>query len=174
MSVVLRKTFQEYRIRWWNEPRTEDDVYTFRDRFAAMCFLRRFAFHPRNVVALRNLLTEDRSLYMLGRLSDRQILRETAIRLIDGRLVITVRLLESRWELASDERGEARLSEFAPRTRAPKAEPARRDPATPRPGQEPTFPTDIAPDFIARAMKESARLGIPFCEECVRKALSPR
>ncbi|HYP14367.1 MAG TPA: hypothetical protein VEQ63_10630, partial [Bryobacteraceae bacterium] len=39
------------------------------------------------------------------------------------------------------------------------------------PPQEPaTFPTNIDPAAIARAKREAARLGIPFCEECLKQA----
>jgi hypothetical protein len=49
----------------------------------------------------------------------------------------------------------------APRPRAP-------EPAL----EEPTFPAGADPIAIAAAQQEAALLGVPFCEECARKALA--
>ena len=37
-----------------------------------------------------------------------------------------------------------------------------------------TYPDDIDAEAIAQAKKEAARLGIPFCEECLRARLAGR
>ena len=37
---------------------------------------------------------------------------------------------------------------------------------------EPTFPAEADPVAIAAAQQEAALLGVPFCEECAKKALA--
>ena len=57
----------------------------------------------------------------------------------------------------------------------PKGAPPPPPPRPPAPepvADDPTFPAAADPVAIAAAMQEAAILGVPFCEECARKALA--
>jgi hypothetical protein len=65
--------------------------------------------------------------------------------------------------------GEERPSDAPAAAPAPRAaEPA----AAARENAPATFPDDIDGPAIARAKREAARFGVPFCEECTRRRLA--
>ena len=60
----------------------------------------------------------------------------------------------------------------APATPPPRSRPSRPPPSTPSP-QYSTFPPDLDAAAVAAVLKDAARDGVPFCEEC-RKAQEAR
>lgn len=164
MSVTLPSAQEVMEVAWWWERPDGGRRLSFTDHAAAMTFLRRLSGHAGNTLMLRRFAAEKLPARTWS-IEDASLLEQLARWLVAGRLQIAAR---TRPPLAAilpdrDEEAEAALPWDAP-------EPAAPAPAAPK--EEPTFPPDIDAIAIAASKREAARLGVPFCEECMKKRLA--
>lgn len=135
--------------------------------FWALQWLSRYQHDPLFMAALRRLCTE----LGCGGPGDAAVLRQTAAMLASGRLHLCKPAL-------------AGLETPVGRTAAGAMPPENADapeiiPAAPRPrpvaapvAEPPTFLPNADLLAIAEAQKEAAKMGVPFCEECMKAKLA--
>jgi hypothetical protein len=156
-------SFERWRVCWWHErPEPSDRLKEWptdwASRWARSCRGERDWLRP-----LRTLLTQERS-NELVRLSDDAVLQVIAEGLAAGRLYLYERIRE-QGNTAPAQDGHAAapafpLDERVNRSSGPAA--PQRDPAL--------FPEDAALTQIAAVLRNAAESGVPFCEECAKKA----
>lgn len=159
MSVVFSGMFEPVRLSWRWDGSAGGRRVAFDDAIAARAELRSLAAEAGFMTRLRRLLHERGATPGHG-VDDGEVLDRLARWIAAGDLEV--------WGLGAqglttwgDTDEEAPVSAV---TVASEAEP---EPVV----IEQTFGDDIDPAAIAAAMKEAARLGVPFCEECTKKKL---
>lgn len=162
MALTLHGPLDEVELLFWWETPSRGRAIDLRDRSAARAALARARTDAADVRALRRFVAEQLPARAF-QLDDAAVFDQVVAWLATGKL-----------RLALPPREIAARSGKKPEAQAPIAEPARPAAASePAPALvESTFPDDIDAPAIAAAMKEAARLGIPFCEECTRKRLA--
>ncbi|MFT3766853.1 MAG: hypothetical protein QM820_15250 [Minicystis sp.] len=157
----MQGTFEPVVAAWsWEAPAAGRPV-EMRDRFAARAWLARVAAGAGQMARLRRLVG-DRLVVPAFGIDDGEVLDRLAGWLASGDLKLVA---QERGHLTTwgDTGEEAPAPAWTPRE-APVEE-------APRSLEVQTFSDDIDAEAIAAGMREAARLGIPFCEECTRKKL---
>jgi hypothetical protein len=164
MSVTLPSAREVMEVAWWWERPDGGRRLSFTDHVAAMTFLRRLSGHAGNTLMLRRFAAEQLPARTWS-IEDASLLEQLARWLVAGRIQIAARTRPPLTAIFSDrEEKEA--------TAIPWDAPEPATPAPPAPKEEPTFPPNIDAIAIAAAKREAARLGLPFCEECMKKRLA--
>jgi len=150
--------------RWklcWLRPCWEcDQLLNLRDRSRALRWLRQFQTDPLDIAALRALLSQ-RDGAALWRLEDAEVIRLVAEKLVIGQLQACA-IVQPRVLITT-------IPEEPPAPELPLTKKFVATSEPPRVIEPPVFPDEADLVAIAEAQKEAARLGIPFCEECVRE-----
>lgn len=164
---TLENGLDRAELCWWYQSGSGDAKWVYFDHEEAARFLRQYYFDRFFIHELRMLLGDVEMGYVLTTLHDHQIFDEVARRLASGQL-----LLRRYAPRPADYAGidpEAEIESITPVAPPPAAPPPRREPERePPPPEEATFPPDTDAKRIAEAKKEAARLGLPFCEECLK------
>jgi hypothetical protein len=147
---VLRKGFQTFEVLEWHACRPGDTCEVFRDRFAALNFLRSFLRDSQSMINLRIIFCGGPCSIDSTRLNDHQMLEQLALRLVAGQIRIAML--------------PAGFAEWGYVEPAPEIEPREEPPLTAEPVEpveEPVMPAAIAQ---AATLKQAAISGTPFCE----------
>jgi hypothetical protein len=147
---VLRKGLQNFEVLEWHESHPEDTCKEFRDRFAALNFLRPFLRDSQSMMHLRRIFCGSCYNGVTTRLNDHQILEQIASRLVAGQVKIVMLPAEfMAWGYVEPE---------------PEIEPWEEPPLTTAPAEP--VEEAIPPAAIAQAatLKQAAISGTPFCE----------
>jgi hypothetical protein len=140
----------------------------------ALNWLRGFENDRRVMSELRQLLADARS-NALQRATDRQVLEDVALRLSSGEFQVCAESSHPFHHDVTEIKIAAPVSDQE--LDAIVQPPAAAAPAPPPPAPVPaeaTLPENADADRIADALKEAARKGTPFCEECEKAPLSKR
>ncbi len=165
MSVTLRSSTGVIEVHWWFEAaRDGRSRLPFQDRQYARAFLGRIGEGAGNLAVLRRFAADRLSTPSI-RVEDTALLDELAWWVVSGRVRVAAHLPELR--------GMATAAEEAPAPQIAWDAPVPTEEAAPV-VEPPTFPTDIDAPAIAAAMREAAREGVPFCEQCMRKRLAAK
>jgi hypothetical protein len=164
MSVTLPSAREVMEVGWWWEQPTDGRRLTFTDHSAAMTFLRRLSGHAGNTLTLRRFAAEQLPARTWS-IEDASLLEQLARWLVAGRIQIAARPRPPLSVTLLDREEEAAAA-------IPWDAPQPSTPAPSAPKEAPTFPPDIDAVAIAAAKREAARLGVPFCEECMKKRLT--
>ena len=153
MRRVLRKGFQNFEVLEWHACPPEDTCKEFRDKFAALEFLRPFMRDSLGMISFRKILNGSSLNGVVTRQNDQQVLEQLAWRLVSGQVKIAPLPAEyAEWRYLSP---------------APEFEPREEPPLTAAP-VEPVAPAEspVPPAVIALAalLKQAAISGTPFCE----------
>lgn len=142
----------------------------FHDTAAAAHFLRGIIQENSSSRALRMLLAEADS---FAPVDEHELLRRFAIALVRG-TIVALRMPDAIIGLPPLEQitasSEPEPASFAEPEHTVASEPSIVDRLAVI--ESPTFPADIDAVAIARVRREAARRGVPFCEECLKKAAS--
>jgi hypothetical protein len=148
---------------WWWETPGDGRRLDLSDPSVARAYLARLFAPPGDLVTARHLLSD-------GELS--------ATRLGDGEVLDQLAQLIARGVLRLITTQHARLSRIAERAIEPAPEPAWDAPApveeVAAKAEESTFPPNIDAAAIAFILRQAAKSGVPFCEECLRKKLAEK
>jgi hypothetical protein len=130
-------------------------------------FLLGFRGDSFRMAGFRRLLGEANLASLPGRSDDSEVLRLLGSEIASGRF----RVVQKKPPVYT---GTVAKTDEASDT--PANVPVRRPPppasVPPAAFEEPTFPISADPVAIAAAQQEAAMLGVPFCEECQKKALA--
>jgi hypothetical protein len=137
----------------------------FRNRERTLGWLRRFRGDQFRMAQFRRLLAAAGD-SCVHRFDDDAVLGLLASGIACGRF----RWVGEEYIPRATAGGLAQESSSAPPQDPAPAPPAPRTPKSEPVFAEPTFPVDIDALAIAESQKEASRLGLPFCEECARKA----
>jgi hypothetical protein len=137
----------------------------FNNKFWALRWLARFQKNSQVLASLRRLLAQGGKSNVHG-LTDDEVLDETALQFSWGQLHICQRKLELIPITLTQARGAAPAFPLAPAARKSSGS------APARVEDPPVFPSDVDAEAIAATQREAARLGIPFCEECMKAKLA--
>jgi hypothetical protein len=146
------------RIAWLRECSGCDGL-RFDNKFWALRWLARFHHNSDALASLRRLLAQGGKSNVHG-LTDDEVLDETALQFSWGQLHVCERRLELIPITLTKARGVAPAFPLAAPRKSSSAPARVQDPAI--------FPSDIDPAAIAAAQRDASRLGIPFCEECMK------
>lgn len=162
MSLVLHAGGAPLIAFWWWEPPARGARLAFTSRAEARAFLARLRAEPEGARGLRRLLAS-RQGATPSRLDDGEVIEQLAHLLSAGQLRSAAKAREPL--TACDEGAE-------------ESEPPRFLVAAPPPVVEVaravapvTFEETIDAEVLAAALKEAARQGVPFCEECHKDAV---
>jgi hypothetical protein len=162
MKLVTDGCFAPVTAAWsWEAPPAGRRL-PLDDRFAARAWLRRAAATAGGMAPLRRLLAERAVVPAYG-LDDGEVIDLLAGWIASGEL----RLATLEWAALSSW-GDAGDEAPAPAPSVPRPAPVDEPEA---PAEERTFGDDLDAEAIAAIMREAARTGVPFCEECTRKKL---
>lgn len=163
MSVTLHDLAERFDLRWWWESPTEGRRVELPDPETARAMLARLAGHHGQLQPLRRLAWEGAPEARPP--EDEDLFEQLAHCVSRGTIVITA--------LARPTLGAvfAAPEEEEPAPPIPRAASASAPEAAAAPVEPPTFPADVDVIAITRARREAARLGLPFCEECMKKGL---
>ncbi|APR82377.1 Hypothetical protein A7982_07726 [Minicystis rosea] len=159
MSVVLQGTFEPVAATWSWESLREGRPVEIRDRIAARTWLARVASASGGMMRLRRLAA-DRLVIPAYGIDDGEVLDRLAGWLASGELRL-VALGQQHLTSSGDVDEPAAIAAPMPAP-APVVE-------TPKALEERTFGDEIDAEAIAVVMRNAAKLGIPFCEECTKK-----
>lgn len=162
MTLVLDMSARPLLLAWWWEQGGEGPPLEIRDPVTARALLARAAgSSPGDPDRLRSLLRKWQTAPAFG-LDDAQVREQLAAAIVARRLHV--------WELPR-----VPLTTFGDLEEAmPEAEyiePQAPVIEEPEPEEEPTFPSGIDPEEIARILRQASATGVPFCEECLKKKL---
>jgi len=147
---VLRKGFQNFEVLEWHACPPEDTCKEFRDKFAALEFLRPFMRDSLGMINFRKILNASSLNGVVTRQNDQQVLEQLAWRLVSGQVRIAMLPAEfAEWRYAAPA-PEIEQREEPPLTAVPV-----------EPVEEPVMPAAIAQ---AAVLKQAAKSGTPFCE----------
>ena len=157
VRVSYASTSWEY--GWARGSVDHDDAVEFPDRRSALLFLLPFKSDAQFIPGLRRLLAERSRRYALARVSDQQVLEETAWLLATRQLW----LKQSYRAILTRRPGE----KAAQPSRALPVQPEARESFAPPepPPDEPVFLPNIDAAAIAAAQRRAAQSGKPFCLE---------
>jgi hypothetical protein len=145
----------------------QEEHLRFPDREWTLRWLRRFRGDPFRAAELRRSLAAA-GYASIHRCDDDAVLRVLASAIVAGRF----QLVRKEFTHLSTGGGVGEESPATPQEEAAAAPPRPRPPQPEEILEEPTFPPDVDTLAIAASQKEAARLGVPFCEECARKAVA--
>jgi hypothetical protein len=156
----------DWEIRWWHDALSEGtDIRQFANREWAQRWLLGFRGDLFRMAEFRRLLASA-NYRQLDRCNDNEVLNLLGNEIGSGRLLLV------RRKLAYHSGGGGAKDQPAPPPLDAPAPPAARTPGPEPVADEPTFPAPADPVAIAAVLQEAASLGLPFCEECARKALA--
>jgi hypothetical protein len=160
MRVELRRE-RWYLCDWADQP--DGEYREFRgSQDLALQWLRQFRPDYSAMNALRKLCTQQSMIS----LSDDEVLGRVSAWLSSGRVKARRPVILIAKETGPSEQKPVKESPVFPlESRERSSGPA----AVPRPAEAPLFPNDVDPEAIAASQRTAALLGVPFCEECVRR-----
>jgi hypothetical protein len=164
MSFVLRAGSAPVVAFWWWEHPTAGRRLAFATRAEARACLARLGTRPEDVRCLRHMLAY-RLAAPVSRLDDFEVLDQLAHLLAAGQLRLAALPREN---LAARDGAAEQKPALPPPNAARRAAPEE----VQRPVEPPTFSDALDAELLAAAMKEAARQGVPFCEECEKAKLA--
>jgi hypothetical protein len=183
MRRVVSDRLNRFELEDGSASSASAETLVFRSHRSALAFFRGLRREATAMIALRELYANGAGSSAVAHRSDDEILDWLAWRAVQQRL--SVRRLPLGRPVAPG----VRASSAGPASSAPAAppppprsppspaaprrsEPARRAPAAPPPVEESGIAPDADMPAIAELLREAARDGIPFCEECRRRGLA--